>query len=229
MKSRWETDHCVLSIAEGRDGEMGKEGRRVGCWRRVIPFVDQPTITPSHVLAEFEMDLATDFGMKCLQTAFAQHWDYIVKTFYKKCCLDIRQTEFIHLPLCWRNIRGICFKNNRPEWQCSGAVENGEEMSLKMHLFFWVGVRGSYLQNGPMSLEISGPACGRWDVLKEKWWPEVIIRERISWELSPGKTIMSRGADKNECLKSRTDGFFSVSIDCLVLRFNSTQAGQKRT
>jgi hypothetical protein len=42
---------------------MGKEGRRVGCWRRVIPFVDQPTITPSHVLAEFEMDLATD-GMK---------------------------------------------------------------------------------------------------------------------------------------------------------------------
>jgi hypothetical protein len=38
----------VSSIVEG-DGRMEK--------RQVIPFVDEPTITPSHVLVEFEMYL----------------------------------------------------------------------------------------------------------------------------------------------------------------------------
>jgi hypothetical protein len=40
--------HVVSSIVEG-DGRMEE--------RRVIPVVDQPTITPSRMLAEFEMDL----------------------------------------------------------------------------------------------------------------------------------------------------------------------------
>jgi hypothetical protein len=52
----------VSSIVEG-DGGMEE--------RQVILFVDQPTITPSHVLAEFEMDLRISLNEMAMSEVIA--------------------------------------------------------------------------------------------------------------------------------------------------------------